>query len=350
MGCFRSSDGLHFNPLWHTISILLDAIALVLLMVVLLYNAPLDHVHSTLEGKVGLRMWLLTVNETSGPLHYSGPPLHVGKAIRDLAPDAETSIQIEVESQRDVSAGAIRDRSSADDNVDSLQSYSEQSTEVDAGDESDLATRADVVAQQSGLHAYGFGIWGWCQWTNTNWRGDAKCTKKAFWTFPDDADGTWDSINQIRWPDAIASALSGVSFLIVFAPVTVLGRLLLLLISIRFPGPYPALTTPFNHTKWPSSVRNSYQTSSAWVLRSWKYQLVGFAGMLCLVLPTVVTVLVGRGDVNGQDGPMRGKVGNGFSVLLGAWGCTTVAQILCMWNTGLVIRRPGKERSKKSKG
>lgn len=65
MGLFQSSDGIRFNPLWHSFSLLLTLISFILLMVVVFYNAPIDHVHSTLDGKVGLRMWLLTTDETS---------------------------------------------------------------------------------------------------------------------------------------------------------------------------------------------------------------------------------------------------------------------------------------------
>ncbi|WWD22855.1 hypothetical protein CI109_107349 [Kwoniella shandongensis] len=340
MGCFRSSDGLHFNPLWHTISILLNLIALILLMVVILYNAPLDHVHSTLEGKVGLRMWLMTVNETNGPLNFDSP-LGAGA--------------VDSQSKRDHFTATTTQSPTNDSKSTEIEEVMKSSGGVSERAETDSNP---VIAPGTQLHAYGFGIWGWCEWSNTNWQGDARCTKKAVWKLPKDADGNWDAVNRIDWPNAIRSALSGVSFMLVFIPLMALTRLFILIFVIRFPGPYPPLSIPWQYSNLPPEVRRSWQTTAAWMSRNWKWQLVTFIIHMAFFLPTIVTVLIAKGEVNDTysgtqligGGGLDAKLGNGFSVLVGAWVCMVLSQILCVWKTGLVMRREGKKRSKKSKG
>ncbi|WVR03243.1 hypothetical protein IAU60_000234 [Kwoniella sp. DSM 27419] len=305
MGCFRSSEGLHFNPLWHSLSILLTLTSCVIFFLVVFYNAPLDHAQTTLEGKVGLRMWLLTVNETSQT------------AVLDL------------------------DRRAVENTASVMGQYTTLAGRDGGG----------------GIYAYGLGMWGWCEWSNTDWLGHAKCTRKAFWTLPRSALPAWDGIDQVirNFPYAIRHALSGVSFLLVFVPFLTLAYLATLILAIRFPGPYPPWPVP-PASKRPKEARKSVRTRIAWDLRRWQTQLQYFCVIAIFLLPTIVTVCIGRYDINASTndrvlgGSLVAAFGNGFTAIVVGWVVLILAQLLCMWKTGLVMKREDKVRSNRSKG
>ncbi|KIR26103.1 hypothetical protein I307_06054 [Cryptococcus deuterogattii 99/473] len=284
MGLFRSSDGIHFNPLWHSFSLLLTLISFILLMIVVFYNAPIDHVHSTLEGKVGLRMWFLTINETSS----SFPTWTIGtKRYYDAAEGEMPGKGIGL-----------------------------------AAPASNEERAADIGAVSDGaLHAYGFGIWGWCEWTSSKWMGDAVCTRKTAYKLPNDSDNRWDSIYELELPYAVTHVLSGTAIPILI----ILSYLIILCLAILFPGPYPPWPVPRKH---PPEVKY-YSTRCAWLLRDWRFNLYYFLAMLALGLSMVVTVQ---------------ELG------LESWACWVYAQMLCMWKTGLIMRHEGKDRTKYSKG
>ncbi|WVQ76860.1 hypothetical protein IAR50_006534 [Cryptococcus sp. DSM 104548] len=169
MGLFRSSSGLRFNPLWHSLSILLTFVSFLMLMILVFYNAPIDHVESSLSGRMGLRMWMLTINETD-----STYPTWAGSE-RSLITHSTEILQsrtdLEVLDEAPRWSGTIDKRIGRVANLD------------------------------GGLHAYGFGIWGWCEWTNTKWRtGDARCTKKMAYKLPESADSEWDSLYDLELP------------------------------------------------------------------------------------------------------------------------------------------------------
>ncbi|OWZ67053.1 hypothetical protein AYX15_01805 [Cryptococcus neoformans] len=309
MGLFRSSDGMRFNPLWHSFSLLLTLISFILLMVIVFYNAPIDHVHSTLEGKVGLRMWFLTINETSS----SFPIWTIGTKRYYDAGDGEMS-------GRGVGLATPA-------------SIKERAAETGFGSDGEL-------------HAYGFGIWGWCEWTNSRWTGDAVCTRQTAYKLPDDSDSSWDSIYEIELPYAVTHVLSGAAIPILITPFVVLSYFIILCLAILFPGPYPPWPVP---SKYPTEVKH-YRTRCAWLLRDWRFNLYYFLAMLVLGLSMIVTVLVGRAKVNTGGGGLKARPGTGFGVFFAAWACWICAQMLCMWKTGIVMRREGKGRTKHSKG
>ncbi|ODN75490.1 hypothetical protein L202_06621 [Cryptococcus amylolentus CBS 6039] len=117
--------------------------------------------------------------------------------------------------------------------------------------------------------------------------------------------------------------------------------------AILFPGPYPPWPVPY---KYPKDQVKHYKTRCAWMLRDWRINLYYFVAMLVLGASMIVTVLVGRSQVNFEGGGLQAATGTGFKVFWGAWGCWMIAQCLCMWQTGLIIKREGKKRTKISKG
>ncbi|WVQ82915.1 hypothetical protein IAT38_005051 [Cryptococcus sp. DSM 104549] len=315
MPVFRSSDRLNFNALWHFISVLFTFISFLMLMVLVFYNAPLDHVESTLEGKVGLRMWLITVNETgSNYLKWSKDP----KRSYDDPLEGDVKLAgpvVGIESRAE--AAGVDERA------------------VDTG----------LPTVNGGLHAYGFGIWGWCEWANVRWTGNAVCTKKAFWQLPENANSQWDSLYEVELPDSIATVLSGASFLLTFAPFLVFAYLIILLMAFRHPAPYPPWPVP---SKYPDDVKN-VRTRCAWIMRDWRTQLIFFVVMMVLCLPAIVTVMVGRQGVKDMNTGLVAKPGTGFNILIGAWVLWILAQGLAMWKRGMVVSK-GKKRSKYSQG
>ncbi|KIR57852.1 hypothetical protein I314_06357 [Cryptococcus bacillisporus CA1873] len=279
-------------------------------MVVVFYNAPIGHVHSTLEDKVGLRMWFLTIDETS----LSFPTWTIGtKRYYDAAEGEMPGKEI------GLAAPA---------------SNEERGTDIGA-------------VSDGGLHAYGFGIWGWCEWTSLRPMGDAVCTRKTAYKLPNDSDSSWDSIYEPELPYAVTHVLSGSAIPILITPFVVLSYFIILCLAILFPGPYPPWPVPRNH---PPEVKH-YRTRCAWLLRDWRFNLYYFLAMLALGLSMIVTVLVGKGKVNNTEGgSLKAQPGTGFGVFFVAWVCWVYAQMLCMWKNGLIMRGEGKERTKYSKG
>ncbi|WWC85526.1 uncharacterized protein L201_000390 [Kwoniella dendrophila CBS 6074] len=299
MGLCPSGDKLIFNPLWHILSILLTSASFIMLMVVMFNNAPLDHGHSTLEGKSESRMWLLVVNETSNTLVFD----HSNK-------------------RSDVYITEIR---STDEN-------NEEHSNTEEGDfhTTDQTTTSTVITEilgspksnakrgaNSGIHAYGFGIWGWCGWSDKNWTGHAKCTKKVFWSLPKNALPTWDNIDQIMkdLPNAITHALSITSFFLLFSPFLILSYWIMLLLTIRFEKPYPPWPVP-PKSKWPKDLPST-KTKIAWIIKDWRTNLVFFILMIILVVPCVITVLVGKSGIKkdiGIGGALKASTGYGFDL------------------------------------
>ncbi|WRT63419.1 uncharacterized protein IL334_000324 [Kwoniella shivajii] len=320
MGGLPSSRRLKFNALIHSLSIISTLISFIMLSMVAFYNAPLDHVHSTLESTVGARMWLITVNETSNTLIYD-------KSHSDYP------------NKRFTHYNPADFESSENDNVNPMR------------EGLGLGRRDD-----SGIHAYGFGIWGWCEWSNNDWMGNAKCTKKAFWTLPKCAMPTWDNIDQVmgNFPDAVTKALSSTSFLVVFAPFLVLSFLILLCFALRFPGPYPPYPMPpKSERKWSKDTPINTQTKIAWILRDWKTHVIFFILMSILLIPTIVTVLIAKSKLNNTDkvaigGALISNVGTGFDLIFASWVCLLIAQGFCMLRNGLIPK--GKKVSKLSTG
>ncbi|WVW81465.1 hypothetical protein I302_103459 [Kwoniella bestiolae CBS 10118] len=300
---------LNFNPLCHALSIILTFGSFIMLMVVVFNNAPLNHEHSTLEGKMNVLSWLLIVNQSS---------------------EAVPSNAFDVRSRLDYNVP----RSEVDNTMHITMLGR-------AGHEEDLIARAG-----GGLHAYGFGIWGWCEWSDTNWTGYAKCTKNVFWSLPKCAVPSWDSINQVMTdlPEAITKAFSITSFLLLFAPFLVLSFLILLLCCINFEKPYPPWPVP-PKSKWPTGKEkdqiSSKRTKIAWILRDWRTHSVYFILMLVFLLPSVVTVLIGKSEVNGQGG-LKADTGLGFTLIWISWVAFMISQGFCMYKDGLVYRRKKK--------
>ncbi|WWD06093.1 hypothetical protein V865_004178 [Kwoniella europaea PYCC6329] len=318
---------LNFNPLCHTLSIILTFSSFVLLMAVVFNNAPLDHEHSTLEGQMNSRFWLLVVNQST---------------------DAST---VTFDRRTNTDSKRQSDLTQLDYNLrrSTIDEPEEASVLVNSARNEDDAVHDQMDKRAGGLHAYGFGIWGWCEWSNADWTGYAKCTKKVFWSLPKYAVPSWDSIDQVMrgLPAAITKATSITSFFLLFAPFLVLSFLILLLSTIRFEKPYPPWPVP-PKSQWPKGKEMpSKRTRIAWILRDWRTHLIYFMLMLVFCLPTIVTVLVGKSEVNANGG-LKADTGYGFIFLWVAWVFLMFSQGLCMFKYGLIYKR--KERSKQSTG
>ncbi|WVF66349.1 hypothetical protein IAT40_001089 [Kwoniella sp. CBS 6097] len=358
MGGLRSAQGLPFNKVGHFFAIVFTIASVVLFFLVAFYNAPLDHVKSTLEGKAAQRMFLLTINETSNTIVYEarnhlndggmerrqgiGMPGRIGLAGAAYKPKDEN----------DKDHNDEWDGHNDDNNSWVRRDQSENQSETIVGTQ--LEKRADLEERGGGgIHAYGFGIWGWCEWDDKNWLGNARCTKSAFWTLPKSCQPGWDSIQQVinNFPKTVTHALSAVAFLLVFAPFLVLSYLILLLMAIRFPGPYPPLAVP-PKSRWPKEALNT-KTKVAWILRDWRTHVIYTVLMMILIMPSIIVVLIARNGV--QDGTRDKAIGGalvaspgtGFIALIVAWLMLILAQALCISKWGLA-KRSNKVRSTKS--
>ncbi|WVQ93969.1 hypothetical protein IAU59_001047 [Kwoniella sp. CBS 9459] len=354
----RSAEGLPFNPVGHVLAIVFTATSFILLMMVAFYNAPLDHVKSTLEGKAAQRMFLLTINETSNTIVIDARD-HVDNVMKldrrqgDIMP-GRIGLAAAAYKPKDV----VNDQNDGWDNHTDDQWARREEDEIMVVGAQVAKAREKEVARldkraSNGIHAYGFGIWGWCEWDNKNWLGNARCTKSAFWTLPRSCQPGWDNIQQVinNFPKTVTHVLSSVGFILVFAPFLVLSYLILLVIAIRFPGPYPPLAVP-PKSQWPKEARHT-KTRVAWILRDWRTHVIYTVIMAILLLPAIIVVLIARSAVqDGTSGKAIGGAlvaspGTGFIVLIVAWMMFILAQALCLSKWGLA-KRGGKTRSKVS--
>ncbi|OCF44293.1 hypothetical protein I317_01911 [Kwoniella heveanensis CBS 569] len=309
MGCLRSAEGLPFNIAGHFFAIVFTATSFVLLMMVAFYNAPLDHVKSTLEAKAAQRMFLLTINETSNTVVFDR---------RDHTHISEDYIERRqggiMPGRIGLAAAAYKPEDKNSHSNDEWDSHTNDNWARRAENETTIVgtgiEKRDTEIEErggNGIHAYGFGIWGWCEWDNKNWLGNARCTKSAFWTLPRSCQPGWDNIQQVinNFPKTVTHALSAVGFILVFAPFLVLSFLILLIIAIRFPGPYPPLSVP-PKSEWPKEALNT-KTKVAWILRDWRTHIIYTLLMMILLMPTIVVVLIARNEV--QDGTRDRAIG-----------------------------------------
>ncbi|WVO13542.1 hypothetical protein L204_101163 [Cryptococcus depauperatus] len=283
-----------------------------MLMALVIYNVPLDHVDSTLQSGMSIRCWLLMVNETNSKQAAWRPAEVKGKRWHNLS-DEEIS---EHDEGSTVAISKIEERASS----------------------------SKAVASQN-LLAYGFGIWGWCEWSSTNLDGYAKCTKKAAYRLPDITDNSSHAISQKTLPYMVATVLSGVSIPLVFTPIPVFLFLLSLVFTLGFPGPYPEWPVPRRN---PEKAKEHRRTRVAWWLRNMLYHGIFSAIMFFLNILAIAFVLAGWAYVNNdKNNGLKAELGLGFSLLVTAWIFVTIAQSLCLWKSGLHMRG-GKKLLNKS--
>ncbi|WWC57812.1 uncharacterized protein I303_100347 [Kwoniella dejecticola CBS 10117] len=272
------------------------------------------------------RFWLIIVNETSNTIVFDG-----GKRSDHIAELPENGSVFHNE-----------DHGHTDDKISSAVTNTEKTIEREA-----VTKRA-----ASGIYAYGFGIWGWCGWSDDRWTSDAICTKKPFWQLPKDSVSSRDNIDQILrdLPPAIKNALSITSFFLLFAPFLVLTYLVLLVVCINFKGPYPPWPVPRKRV-WAEDEVRTKKNKIAWMLRNWRIQLDFFVLSIIFILPAIVTIGVGINNVKsevGVGGGLKAEMGHGSLAIIAAWVLFMCAQLLSMSKYGLMAwRKDVKMRSTK---
>ncbi|WWC67107.1 uncharacterized protein I206_101014 [Kwoniella pini CBS 10737] len=305
-----SGKGLYWNSFCHVLSIILTFSSFVVLLITVFYNAPLDHEHQTLEGKMNNRFWLIVVNETSNTLVFDD---HKRSDIM------KNITQTEIVNRQD---------------------------DIDTNLTTSILINRDQFEKRggSGIYAYGFGVWGWCGWSDNKWTSNAICTKKPFWQLPKDSKYSRDNIDQILkdLPTAIKNALSITSFFLLFTPFLVFVYLILLLFCINFKGPYPPWPVP-RKSQWPKEeVKQEKKVKIAWNLRNWRVQLYFFALSVIFMLPAIVTIGVGVNSVKSEmdiGGGLKAEMGHGGLGVIAAWLLFILAQCLTMSKYGLMAWR-----------
>ncbi|KIR80252.1 hypothetical protein I306_02679 [Cryptococcus gattii EJB2] len=173
-----------------------------------------------------------------------------------------------------------------------------------SADKSNLPGRMRLltVSPDKGMSGktHGFGIWGWCSWTDgANW-GD--CVNKRFWQLPGDAGN-----------DSVVRSLDLPSIFI------------LLLLTIHFHArAQPSIREPIS--LWPPSDKKM-RTFYAMQLRNVWWRMFGVISILAWGLPGIIIAAVGASDV--QNG-WHGSIGVG-------WGLELASMFLLIIVQGLIL-------------
>jgi hypothetical protein len=133
----------------HLTAVTLTVAATVLLLLVVLYNAPLPADAHPDADDAQARWWLVQVTDNTAPRVVGVPIEHATRT----TPAGVTTVIPPGSHEVKRQSG---DRYSANGGVD-------------------------------GRQMYGFGSWGWCEWHRDDPFGDATCRTKAFWRIPRDA-------------------------------------------------------------------------------------------------------------------------------------------------------------------
>ncbi|WVO13541.1 hypothetical protein L204_101162 [Cryptococcus depauperatus] len=196
-------------------------------------------------------------------------------------------------------------------------------------DDSNLAGRAWLVtvgaARGGGINSsagktYGFGIWGWCSWTEGVNGGH--CKKKTIWRLPRDA-GSDTGVRSLNLPTEISHALSITGFLLVFilASVVIFWGALITAFFYRYER---QIATKESVACCPSNTKA--RKYLAQVLRNRWLNATRAFFVLLLMLPVVVFAGVGYGKLN-----------HNFECSLGlGWGFAVVSIILLEAVIGLI--------------
>nr|ODN88968.1 hypothetical protein L203_02374 [Cryptococcus depauperatus CBS 7841] len=229
-----------------------------------------------------MRCWLLMVNETNSK-HAAWTPAEVkGKRWYNLS-DEEIS---ERDDGSTVAISKIEERASS----------------------------SKAVVSQN-LLAYGFGIWGWCEWSSTNLDGYAKCTKKTAYKLPDITDNSSHAISQKALPYTVATVLSGVSIPLCITPILVFVFFFFVAASFHFRGPYPECSARRKNSENAKKARKHWRTRIAWWLRNWKVHLIFLVIMLLLNILAIAFVLAGWVYINNdKNNGLKAELGLGFSL------------------------------------
>ncbi|KIY31446.1 hypothetical protein I305_06134 [Cryptococcus gattii E566] len=179
-----------------------------------------------------------------------------------------------------------------------------------SADKSNLPGRMRLltVSPDKGMSGktHGFGIWGWCSWTDgANW-GD--CVNKRFWQLPGDAgnDSVVRSLDLPRLDDSCQH----------FYPITSHNPLpCSCSTSIREPI-----------SLWPPSDKKM-RTFYAMQLRNVWWRMFGVISILAWGLPGIIIAAVGASDV--QNG-WHGSIGVG-------WGLELASMFLLIIVQGLIL-------------
>nr|ODN88969.1 hypothetical protein L203_02375 [Cryptococcus depauperatus CBS 7841] len=186
---------------------------------------------------------------------------------------------------------------------------------LESTDDSNLAGRAWLVtvgaARGGGINSsagktYGFGIWGWCSWTE-GVNGGHCSKKKTFWSLPRDA-GSDTGVRSLNLPTEISHSLSITGFLLVFIlpSVAIFWGALITAFFCRYER---QIATKESVACCPSSNTKA-RKYLAQMLRNRLLNGLRAFFILPPVLPVVVTAGIGYGKLN-----------NNFECSLGlGWG------------------------------
>ncbi|TYJ55540.1 hypothetical protein B9479_003812 [Cryptococcus floricola] len=199
---------------------------------------------------------------------------------------------------------------------------------LSSSDRSNLSGRMWLLtvkpATSSGGDSYGFGIWGWCSWSDG---GDGDCTNDSFWKIT----SSTEDVGILGLPKSIAQSMSTAAFLLTFNLVTSILLLCDLLYTIHFHShAQPRIIAPLKLLP-PKKIK--MRTWHAQVLRNLWVCCLAVVFLLAWSVPVIVIVGVGAGDV---DESWRGKVGLGWIFALIATILLIAVRVLLLmgglWN------------------
>ncbi|WVW81464.1 hypothetical protein I302_103458 [Kwoniella bestiolae CBS 10118] len=196
---------------------------------------------------------------------------------------------------------------------------------------------------------YGFGVWGWCSWSDsgsasTAFQGaggsDGVCTRKSFWKVPDSAE-RGDGVLGLDLPSEISESLSISTFFLTFVLVISTLFLIDLLLTLHFHSP---TQPPANHKiYWFPPKKMEYRTWLAYCLRNFWLRVILMIFITAWGLPVLIIAGIGVGKME-RDQRVEVKMGSGWTMALVAITNLILVQITIplggLWNDS---KRSGKK-------
>ncbi|KAK6904945.1 hypothetical protein I203_105764 [Kwoniella mangroviensis CBS 8507] len=210
-----------------------------------------------------------------------------------------------------------------------------------SSDTGGLGDRLWLVQLTSRGTEYGFGVWGWCEWSTNKGATGGSCVKKSFWEIPEDAGG--DSVSSLNLPSEISQSLSISAFFLVFVLIISTSFLFNLLIALHFHS--PSQPSANHKIYWLPPRKMEFRTWVAYNLRNLWLRLLTIIFISAWGLPVLIIGGIGMEKIKGDDdGRVEAKLGSGWTMSLVAIITLVLVQISIplggLWNDS---RRSGKK-------